>query len=60
MKNARLYGIYVANIGELPELYTVPLVNEDLAVKQFEEEKIEKNGDRINSSEEEWFEYQRI
>lgn len=50
MKNARLHGVYVTNVGELPELHAVPLVSEDLAVKQLEEEKIEKNADRINSS----------
>lgn len=60
MKNARLHGIYVSVGGELLELHVKPLVSEDLAVKQFEKEKTEKNGDRINSSKGEWFEYQRI
>lgn len=50
MKNARLHGIYVTDVGELPELYTKQLINEDLAVRQFKEEKIKRNGDRMNSS----------
>lgn len=59
-KNARLHGIYVTVFGELPELHAKPVINEDLAVRQFKEEKMEKNGDRIHFSKGESFEYQRI
>lgn len=55
-----MHGIYVTAFGELPELHAKPVINEDLAVRQFKEEKMEKNGDRIHFSKGESFEYQRI
>lgn len=35
--NARLLGIYVNDVRELPELHAKPLINEDLAVRHFKE-----------------------
>lgn len=35
--NARLLGIYVNDVRELPELHAKPLINEDLTVRHFKE-----------------------